>query len=172
MAARPRAPGRVLALDVGEKRIGLAISDPSATLARPLEAIAHHPRPASLAAVRHLVGEHRIAIVVVGDPVNVDGSAGPQARAIRRYAAALAAELAIPVVCWDERFSTEQAQALLDLGAGSRDVNCSLGRARGRRIDLDAAAAAVILQSYLDARISGADRPTDQGCGTLEASRC
>ena len=87
--------------------------------------------------------------MVVGQPLSLDGTVGPQARRIQRYQAALAAQLPVPVVPWDERYSTVAARDLMQQARGSRSRG-----ARGRRLavrgDLDAAAAAVILQSYLD----------------------
>ena len=147
MSLPPGHEGRVLALDVGEKRVGVAVSDPSGTLARPLDTVAQHPRPAHFAELKRLVSEYCVNTVVVGNPISLDGTEGPQARRIRRYRAALTAALPVPVVAWDERFSTITARDLLQQ---ARDSRLAPRRPAPRR-DLDAAAAAVILQSYLDA---------------------
>jgi len=146
--------GRVVALDVGERRVGIAISDPSRTIARPLDTVPQHPRPDHFAALNRLVSEHGATLVVVGQPLSLDGTVGPQARRIQRYQAALAAQLPVPVVSWDERYSTVAARDLMQQAHGSR------GRGpRDRRLPacggLDAAAAAVILQRFLDSSRDG-----------------
>jgi putative Holliday junction resolvase len=140
----------VLALDVGERRIGVAISDPTGMLARPLQTLMRGSREEDFAAIAALVAEHDAGLVVVGRPLSLDGTEGPQARRVARYAGALAAHLPVPVVPWDERFTTQAAEEILrqsGKGRGRRRV-----RAKG---ELDAVAAAVILQSYLDSQVDG-----------------
>jgi len=133
---------RVLALDVGERRIGVAVSDPLGLWARPLQVITRRSKQEDYAAIAGLVEEYEAARVVVGHPLSLDGQVGPQALRVERYAAGLAERLSIPIVLWDERLSTAEAERLLhDAGETSREF-------RGR---IDAVAAAVILQSYLDA---------------------
>ena len=132
---------RVLALDVGEKRIGVAISDLSQTLARSLQVIQRSSRQEDFAAVARLTEEYEVEKVVVGYPRSLDGMAGAQARRVERYAAGLAKALTVPVVLWDERFSTVSAERLMRQ-AGLRGDK--------RRERVDAVAAAVILQDYLD----------------------
>ena len=132
---------RVLALDVGEKRIGVAISDLSQTLARSLQVIQRSSRQEDFAAVARLTEEYEVEKVVVGYPKSLDGMAGAQARRVERYAADLAKALTVPVVLWDERFSTVSAERLMRQ-AGLRGDK--------RRERVDAVAAAVILQDYLD----------------------
>ena len=132
---------RVLALDVGEKRIGVAISDLSQTLARSLQVIQRSSRQEDFAAVARLTEEYEAEKVVVGYPRSLDGMAGAQARRVERYAADLAKALTVPVVLWDERFSTVSAERLMRQ-AGLRGDK--------RRERVDAVAAAVILQDYLD----------------------
>ena len=137
---------RVLALDVGEKRVGIAISDPTGTLARPLMTMQRASREADLAALSTLVSEHDVATVVIGQPLSLDGTEGPQARRVARFAQALAVCLDVPVLAWDERFSTLVATEILrrNRGAAAHD--------RRGKTEVDAVAAAVILQSYLDSR--------------------
>lgn len=144
--------GRVLALDVGERRVGIAISDPSRTIARPLCTVRHHPRPNHFAEIAHLVSEHHVGLVVVGNPVSLDGTEGAQARRIRRYRLALATALPVPVVDWDERYSTAIATDYArDVhGERARHPDPATGGSR-QEPGLDALAAAVILQGYLDA---------------------
>ncbi len=136
---------RVLALDVGERRVGVAVSDPSGTIARPLQAITRASRKEDFAAIAALVAEHGVGLVVVGRPLSLDGTEGPQARRIARYMAALAEHLDVPVVAWDERYSTVSALEILRTHHPGR-------RARRDRGRIDATAAAVILQSYLDSQ--------------------
>ena len=136
---------RILGLDPGEKRIGIAISDPTGTLARPLQALERASRAEDFAAIAALVAEHDVALVVVGQPLSLDGTEGPQARQVARYADALAAHLPVPVVSWDERYTTAVANELLI--QSRRKKARHRARASGQ---IDAIAAAVILQSYLD----------------------
>ncbi len=139
---------RILALDLGERRIGVALSDPLGLLATPLTILKCGSREAELAAIEELVGKHQVEQVVVGYPRSLNGTVGPQAQRVDRYVAKLRARLQalpctrqVPVILWDERFSTTQAERLVH----------ETGR-RVRRERIDAAAAAVILQSYLDAQ--------------------
>lgn len=136
---------RVLALDVGERHTGVAVSDPTATIARPLETIDHRSMKEVCAAVVRLVQELEIETVVVGRPLSLDGHVGPQAQRVDQYAEALAEQLDVPVVLWDERFSTATADEIL------RATRKEKARRRARSNgEIDAIAAAVILQSYLD----------------------
>jgi putative Holliday junction resolvase len=136
---------RILGLDPGERRIGIAISDPTGTLARPLQTLVRGSREEDFAAIAALVAEHNVELVVVGRPLSLDGTEGPQARRVARYADALAACLHVPLVSWDERFTTVAADEILRQTRGRK------GRRRARtKGRVDAIAAAVILQSYLD----------------------
>jgi len=137
---------RILALDVGERRVGIAISDPTGTVARPLQTLVRCSREEDFAAIAALVAEHDVGLVVVGQPLSLDGTEGPQARRVARYAEALAATLPVPVVAWDERFTTVAAGEILRQNRRQRKRRA---RAKG---EVDAIAAAVILQSYLDSR--------------------
>ncbi len=131
-----------MALDVGDRRIGVAVSDPSCTLASPLTVVERRSRRRDVEAIARLVAEERVTRLVVGLPLDSRGNRGEQASKTIAYARRLAAALPIPVVLWDERLSTGDAEGLL------RDA----GRPPGyRRVRIDAAAAAVILQDYLDA---------------------
>lgn len=131
----------ILALDVGEARIGVAVSDPSGTLASPNSTIRRRSNAQALAAIARLVTESGAELVVVGLPISLDGGIHMQARRVQRFGAALRSHLAVPVVYQDERLSTVTAAEAL--------------RAAGVRPDhirerIDAAAAAVILRDYLD----------------------
>ena len=137
---------RLLALDVGDRRVGVAVSDAMGLIATPLTVVRRTSKARDFERFAQLVREQGAEAVVVGHPVNEDGSAGPQAQRVERYATALqealeAKGLALPLILWDERMSTQQAeQAMIASGR----------RARERRARIDAVAAAVILQDYLD----------------------
>lgn len=134
---------RVLAVDPGDARIGLALSNPSGTLARPLTIIEHTARDADAARIVALAAEHAAEAIIVGEPLDTDGRPTPQARKARRLAAAIREHTEIPVVLWDESGSSQAAQeARFASGIGKQ----------GRQAPVDAEAAAVILQSYLDAK--------------------
>ncbi len=138
---------RVLALDVGERRVGIAISDPTGAVARPLQALERGSREEDFAAVSAVVAEYDVGLVVIGMPFSLDGTEGPQARRIAGYAEGLADYLPTRVVLWDERFTTAEAEEIL------RQSRSEKKRRRARTSgELDAIAAAVILQSYLDSR--------------------
>ncbi|HEY8379509.1 MAG TPA: Holliday junction resolvase RuvX [Nannocystis sp.] len=139
---------RALGLDVGSKTIGVAVSDPGGTIATPRQVLARRGHEADAAAVAALARELAVTDVVVGLPLELDGSVGHRARQVQRFLAvlrpALAGLQAPPQLhTWDERFSTAGAErALLD---------ADLSRARRKQV-IDAAAAQFILQGWLDAR--------------------
>ena len=139
----------VLGLDFGERRIGVAASDALGITARPLSVIERESRREDIARIGELASRRKVKVIVVGLPLNMDGSAGPAARRARRFAAALRRELGLEVEEWDERLSTVEAERAL--------VVSDERRARRREVR-DGVAAALILQSYLDAR-----RGTEQG---------
>lgn len=138
---------RVLALDVGERRTGVAISDPTGTLARPLQSLEHASRGEVFAAVAALVAEHGVGVIVVGQPIGLDGTEGPQAQRMARYAEAMAAQVPVEVILWDESLTTVTAEEIMRQTRSEKKRR----RARGNG-ELDSFAAAVILQSYLDSR--------------------
>lgn len=138
VTALPR--GRLLALDVGDRRVGVAVSEESGLLARPLTVFERGARTADWERIQHLAREQRAVGLIVGYPLNDDGSVGPQAQQTARYTRRLAQAVDLPVMLWDERLSTFEAQERMH----------AIGK-RGRRAPgVDAVAAAVILQSYLD----------------------
>ena len=134
---------RILALDVGDRRIGLAISDPTGLLASPL---GHVERgPTDIDDIIRVVGDNNAARIVVGVPLTLAGDSGEQAGKVRRFVREIRSATDVPVVTVDERFSTVLALRLLtDTDRGRRS-----NRDKGR---IDSSAAAVILQSYLDSR--------------------
>jgi len=125
---------RVLALDYGSARCGCAVSDPTGVLATPLEAIADPGSERGLEAIARLVAEREVGRVVVGLPVSLSGGEGAQAAESRKFAALLAERLDVPVVTFDERFTTRLAQ-----------------RTPGR-LPEDSRAAAHLLEGYLRAQ--------------------
>ena len=140
--------GRLLAVDWGERRIGLALSDESRTLAQPLTTLTRRVgKRFPMRQLLALLDEHAVTGVVVGLPLAPDGSEGDAAREARGLAADIARRAGRPVDVWDERLTTARAlRAVRELG----------GSTRGRKNDVDALAAAVLLQHYLDARRGGA----------------
>jgi putative Holliday junction resolvase len=136
---------RVLGLDVGERRIGVAVADEGLRVALPVAVLERREMPADLDAIARLVQEQRAEAVVIGLPISLNGSLGPQARAVEAFGQELAARLSLPIEYWDERLSSVEAQRRL-ASAGHRGR-----KAKARR---DAAAAAIVLQSYLDAQAS------------------
>lgn len=135
--------GRLMALDVGEKRVGLAMSDELQRLASPLTVVTRRSQAEDRAVLRRIAAEQAAVGLVVGHPLNADGSAGPQARQAVRYGHRLANALGLPVALWDEHGSSQEAAQRLAHASKSR-----------RRAPIDAEAAAVILQDYLDKRRS------------------
>ena len=132
----------ILALDVGDRRIGLALSDPTGLLASPLGAVERGP--SDVDDILRVVLDNGVTEIVVGLPLTLAGEIRQQAGKVRRFVHELRSKTDLPVTAVDERLSTVQAQRMLrESGSGRR------GRDRGR---LDAAAAAVILQAYLDSR--------------------
>ena len=135
-------PGRVLGLDLGQSRIGVAISDPEGRVAVPLGTI-RTGAPQDVKAISAVVRENGVALVVVGLPLAMSGHRGEAADHAEKFAAALEGVLAVPIVFQDERLTTVQAErALSDAGM----------KGRRRREVVDQSAAAIILQSYLDGR--------------------
>lgn len=132
---------RVLAIDLGEQRIGLAVSDPTGSIAGSLRTIRRDERAAELAVIRGLIAEQDVGRVVVGMPLAMGGGAGVQAELTRRWVAALRAALTVPVETLDERLTTVQAHRTLD-AMGIKH------RRHGRHVD--AMAATLLLQTYLD----------------------
>ena len=132
---------RLMALDIGDRRIGVALSDPGRTLSRGLQVIRRRSIEADMALIASLVSEHEVEKIIVGHPLRLDGSVGEQARRVEEYAAELEEAVGVPVEFWDESYSTERA----------RQVMIEAGRKRAdRKKRLDAVAAAVILQDYMD----------------------
>ncbi len=134
---------RILALDVGERRIGVAVSDPLQVVARSLQVLKRSRLEQDLATVADLVKELEVETVIVGHPRTLRGQVGQQAQLVEKFVEELRGAIDVPIVLWDERLSTVTAARLLrDRGVKAKD----------QRDRIDATAAAVILQSYLDGR--------------------
>lgn len=134
---------RILGLDHGTKRVGVAVSDEMHMIALPLEYIAPEPFADFLARLKEILREKEIELILIGMPRNMDGSYGPAALKVQEFAAALKDAVAVPLKLWDERLTTTQAQKFLIQGGMRRDK---------RKEKVDQTAAAILLQSYLDSR--------------------
>jgi putative Holliday junction resolvase len=138
------ASRRYLGIDVGERRIGLALSDPTGVLGTPYAVLDRTRGGRHYERVVEIVEREAVERIVVGLPRTVSGEIGPQARRVQRWAEGLRARVVVPLVYWDEAHSSLEAARRLAEGQSAR---------RGARVPgcgLDAAAAAVILQDYLD----------------------
>jgi putative Holliday junction resolvase len=133
---------RILAVDHGEKHIGLALSDPTATLASPLTVIKHTSRLMDAAQVASLASENEAALIVIGQSFDEEGRPNLAGRRAARFAEALKEQTHIPVVLWDESLSTQDARtAWIEMGVSRKK----------RAGHMDELAAVMILRSYLDA---------------------
>ena len=132
---------RILAVDHGEKHIGIAISDLAATIASPLRVIQHVSRLMDAAQVANLASENDARLIVVGQSFDEEGRPNLAGRRAAKFAEALKEQTQVPVVLWDEAFSTQDARA----------VRIELGGSRKKRVGhMDELAAVMILRSYLD----------------------
>ena len=132
---------RVLAIDHGTKRMGLAISDELGVIAQPLEFVNAEPFAGFLARLQEIIREKQVELLLIGMPRNMDGSYGPAALKVQAFEAALRAAVTIPTKTWDERLTSAQANRYL-IQAGVRREQ--------RKSKVDKTAAAILLQSYLD----------------------
>ena len=132
---------RILALDYGTKRIGVAVSDELKMIASPLEYIPAEPFADFLARLKDIVREKQVELIIIGMPRNMDGSYGPAALKVQEFVAVLKDAITIPIKTLDERLTTVQAQRFLIQGNVRREK---------RKEKVDKTAAAILLQSYLD----------------------
>jgi len=132
---------KILGIDYGEKRIGLAVSDPSNMVARSLKVLKSNAARSWVKELKLIIDENRIEKIVVGLPVNMNGSLGEKGREVLAFVEVLKKELKLPVVTWDERLTTVSAEKLLRQTKLSREK---------RKDILDKLSASIILQSYLD----------------------
>lgn len=142
----------ILGIDPGERRIGIAASDPLGLTAHPLTVIERGSLKEDLARIEAIVKQRRADRIVLGLPLNMDGTVGPQAKRVRRFAARLKRALGLEIILWDERLTTVEAESVgQELAPAPRE------RERRRR-RTDAVAAAVILQDYLEAQRRSAEQ--------------
>ena len=134
---------RSLGLDIGNKRIGIALSDPLGLLATPLQILERHGDARDIAAILQIVEQNHVEHIIVGMPQSMDGTLGDQAEKTVAFTDKLMGQSQVPVEFRDERLTTVTAKRMLE-EAGTRRP------AKGKKIEYDAAAAAVILQSYLN----------------------
>ena len=132
---------RILALDLGKRRIGLAISDPLGITAQGLPNLVRTNKRADLAALEDLAREHQVSMFLVGNPINMGGVEGRQSGWVREFAAAMEARTALPVKFWDERLTSVEAGRVL------RSSGVSIAK---RAAAVDRLSAVILLQSYLD----------------------
>lgn len=135
--------GRIVAFDLGDKRIGVAVSDPEARLALPRKTLERSGESWPWRAMLQIVAEEEAVRVVVGDPLQMDGRVGDRSRLSRRFAEEMGARTGLPVDLQDERLTSVQAERALRAGGAGRGK---------RRPDVDRSAAVLILQAWLDRR--------------------
>ncbi|MDW7650706.1 MAG: Holliday junction resolvase RuvX [Bacillota bacterium] len=137
---------RILGLDVGDRTIGVAVSDELGWTAQGLEVIRRSAWENDLKRLRELVDEYAVSLIVVGYPKNMNGTIGPRAQISAEFADKISEELGIPTKLWDERLTTMEAERML--------IAADLSRAKRRKV-IDKMAAVLILQNYLQAHGSG-----------------
>lgn len=133
--------GRIMCLDLGTSRIGVALSDLLGYTAQGAETIQSKGFEADLETIKQLIKKHQVFRLIIGYPLNLDGSEGNKAKAIREQYEAIAAQVGIETILWDERFSTKEAERALDMD----QVNW-----KKKKQAIDRMAAQIILQSYLE----------------------
>ena len=149
MAVETTAPGRILALDVGSKTIGLAVSDALGITAQGLETIRRRNKRFDLAALHSVIRRHGVTELVVGLPLRLSGKPGTQAEKVSAFAAELREKFKIPVRLWDERLTSAEANRIL------KESEISIRKRAGA---VDRLAAVLILQNYMENRLSMSTR--------------
>lgn len=142
---------RVLALDLGRARIGVAITDGLGFTAQPLLTILHKTERADIKSIGRIVRKQAVAEIVVGHPVHASGDVGRQATRAGTFANALRAEFGLPVYLWDERLTTHAAHEILD-GSGKTRASGGADARISRKKVVDQLAAVLILESFLNSR--------------------
>ena len=132
--------GRILALDPGTKRIGVALSDELGWTAQPLETYERRSVTVDVAHIQDLVARHQVSRIVMGFPVRLDGTLGPAALQVQEFIQQLEQTVTVPIVTWDERMTTKAAEEVL--------IEANMSRKK-RKGTVDRVAAAILLQSYL-----------------------
>ena len=134
---------RILSLDVGEKRIGMAVSDALGLIAQQLETLTRSNETDDFIRIRDIVKDKEVSEIVVGFPLNMDGTEGPKAAEINKFIEGLKKECSVPMKIWDERLTTREANRIL--------IEADVSRKKRKKLN-DKLAAQLILQSYLDSR--------------------
>jgi putative Holliday junction resolvase len=145
---------RAIAVDYGTKRIGVAGCDPLGISVKPLPFVPARPEEAALAALANVLREREAEVVVLGLPLNMDDTEGPAAKAVRGFGERLAAALpaGVEIAYWDERLTTDDAEKrLIEKGLSHRE----------RKQVIDSLSAAILLKSWLDARVGGSAAASD-----------
>jgi len=132
---------RVLALDAGDKRIGVAVSDPLGIIAQGVTVITRKNLEADLKEIEKIIGEYKAESVVVGMPINMDGTKGKSAEKVNEFVETLKSRLSIPVYTYDERLSTKESEKFL--------ISADVSRKKRKSV-IDKMAAQLILESYLE----------------------
>jgi putative Holliday junction resolvase len=132
---------RILGLDVGDKRIGVAVSDELRKIAQPVQTVERTSTPKDFQAIAEIADQYEAASVVVGLPIRLDGTSSPQTEKVREFIKQLKRYITIPVVSWDERLTTTAAEASL--------IEADVSRKARRKI-IDSVAAQLMLQHFLD----------------------
>ena len=138
-------PMRIMCIDYGTKRMGVAVSDPSCTMSHPLETILVRENGAHMESLKGIIRDYQVEKIVVGLPYDMDGKEGESARRVIEWARDLEQVLELPIELWDERLSTSEAHEIL--------MHLKVKGPKKRQL-VDKIAASIILQSYLDARRS------------------
>ena len=141
--------GRVMALDVGKVRIGVALSDGLGLTAQPLLTVWRKTRGEDLRSLMRLIRKHEVTEIVVGNPLHMSGDLSPWAAKVQEFAAELRERCGLPVQLWDERLSSEAAHEILDEAGHAK---------RGRKFVIDQVAAVVILRDWMESKEQAAAR--------------
>lgn len=136
-------PKRILGIDFGEKRIGLAVSDPLGYTAQGIETLQRKNKAQVIDALAKICAQREIGEIVIGFPINMDGSHGPKAQEVTALVPLLQKAAGVPVTTWDERLSTRQVSRVMMEGGLSRQK---------QKMQSDRLAATLILQSYLESK--------------------
>jgi putative Holliday junction resolvase len=154
--------GRILCIDYGERHTGVAVSDPTRTIAQALPTIHHASESELLDALKRLIGEQEVDEIVMGLPVSLSGKPSRRSEQVRSFARQLKKATGLPVATFDERFSTARAIEVLEETRGGRDLapgkRAATGRDKKRREAVDRIAATVILEDYLAEKSKGQSR--------------
>ena len=132
---------RILAIDHGSKRMGIAVSDELQMIAQPLEFVPAEPLEKFFERLRQIIAEKDVGLIVIGVPRNMDGTYGPAATKVQEFVTKLKSEVSVPIKSWDERLTSVQANRYL--------IEADVRRSK-RKEKVDKTAAAILLQSYLD----------------------